>query len=95
MGQISSAFGSPHALAAAVLLVLMWLGIGVFYNYSDSWQLFINTVTTILTFLAAFSIQYSQNRDTLEIKLKINALMRRHKELSDQLDEIEKSLDDE
>jgi low affinity Fe/Cu permease len=72
-----------------------WTVLGPVFHYSDSWMLWINTITTILTFLLGFSIQFTQNRDTKEIKAKLNALMRQNDELSNQLDLIEKELSDE
>lgn len=95
MGRIASVMGSPLSFSMAGVVVLGWAITGPLYNYSDAWMLWINTLTTILTFLLGFSIQFTQNRDTKEIKAKLNALMRQNDELSDQLDLIEKELQDE
>jgi low affinity Fe/Cu permease len=68
--------GSPIAFALALLLVVVWAAAGPFYDYSDSWGLVINTLTTIITFLMVFLIQNTQNRDALAIQLKLDELLR-------------------
>jgi low affinity Fe/Cu permease len=68
--------GSPLAFALAVLLVVAWAAAGPFYDFSDSWGLVINTITTIITFLMVFLIQNTQNRDALAIQLKLDELLR-------------------
>jgi low affinity Fe/Cu permease len=70
------ASGRPAAFAAAVLIVLVWAVTGPFFNYSDTWQLVINTGTTIITFLMVFLIQNTQNRDTQALQLKLDELIR-------------------
>ena len=95
LSRLSTLIGSPLAFLGASLLVVFWAALGPSMHYSDAWMLIINTLTTILTFLIGFSIQFTQNRDTKEIKKKINALMRQNDDLSDQLDLIEKELSDE
>lgn len=70
--------GSPSAFLAALVVVLIWLLSGPFFNYSDTWQLVINTGTTIVTFLMVFLIQNTQNRDTREFHLKLDELIRSH-----------------
>jgi low affinity Fe/Cu permease len=70
--------GSASAFLAALLLVMVWLITGPYFRYSDSWQLVINTGTTIVTFLMVFLIQNTQNRDTREIHLKLDELIRSH-----------------
>jgi low affinity Fe/Cu permease len=70
--------GSPAAFLVALLLVIVWLITGPYFRYSDSWQLVINTGTTIVTFLMVFLIQNTQNRDTREIHLKLDELIRSH-----------------
>ncbi|HUI79516.1 MAG TPA: low affinity iron permease family protein [Bryobacteraceae bacterium] len=68
--------GSHVAFAAGVVIVLAWLGAGPYFHYSDTWQLVINTGTTIITFLMVFLIQSTQNRDTRAIQLKLDELLR-------------------
>ena len=70
--------GSAAAFVVALLVVLVWLITGPYFHYSDSWQLVINTGTTIVTFLMVFLIQNTQNRDTREIHLKLDELIRSH-----------------
>ncbi len=73
--QISHAAGQPLAFSLAALLVLGWAISGPIFGYSDAWQLFINTGTTITTFLMVFLIQNTQNRDSLAFHLKLSELM--------------------
>lgn len=68
--------GHPTAFTAAVLVVLVWLGTGPLFGYSDTWQLVINTGTTIITFLMVFLIQSTQNRDSEAIQVKLDELLR-------------------
>lgn len=70
------AIGTPWAFLVAVLSVVIWGLSGRYFKYSDTWQLFINTGTTILTFLIVFLIQNSQNRDSRIINLKLDELLR-------------------
>jgi low affinity Fe/Cu permease len=67
--------GKPLTFLIAVLLVVLWASTGPVFNYSDTWQLVINTSTTIITFLMVFLIQHTQNRDTLAIQLKLSELI--------------------
>jgi len=73
---ISVTVGSPWAFVLALLVVLGWLVSGPIFHYSDTWQLVINTATTIVTFLMVFLIQNTQNRDTKAIHLKLDELLR-------------------
>src|SRR5947209_12843164 len=73
---VARAAGRPSAFALAVFTILVWLAAGPFYGYSDTWQLVINTGTTIVTFLMVFLIQNSQNRDSAAIQVKLNELIR-------------------
>jgi low affinity Fe/Cu permease len=68
--------GRPPAFIAAAAVVLLWLATGPVFNYSDSWQLVINTGTTIVTFLMVFLIQNTQNRDAEAMQVKLDELLR-------------------
>jgi len=68
--------GSPWAFVLALLCIAAWAATGPVFNYSDTWQLVINTATTIVTFLMVFLIQNTQNRDTKAIHLKLDELLR-------------------
>ncbi len=67
--------GHPLAFSTAVALVVVWALTGPLFGYSDTWQLVINTSTTIVTFLMVFLIQHTQNRDTLAMQLKLAELI--------------------
>ena len=66
--------GKPSAFLAALMTVVVWGAVGPVFNYSDTWQLVINTGTTIVTFLMVFLIQNSQNRDNAAIQIKLDEL---------------------
>lgn len=68
--------GQPGAFIGASLACIIWAVTGPLFNYSDTWQLVINTATTVLTFLAVFLIQNSQNRDGAAIQAKLDELLR-------------------
>ena len=72
---VTRASGSPFAFGSALLIVVLWATTGPIFKFSDTWQLVINTGTTIITFLMVFVIQQSQNKDTLAIHLKLNELI--------------------
>jgi low affinity Fe/Cu permease len=73
--QTSRITGRPTTFLVAVLVVLIWAVTGPLFGFSDTWQLVINTGTTIVTFLMVFLIQNTQNRDTLAIQLKLSELI--------------------
>ncbi|SFK19862.1 low affinity iron permease family protein [Methylocapsa palsarum] len=73
---VSKAMGKPAAFVAAALVVVVWAAFGPVFHYSDTWQLVINTGTTIVTFLMVFLIQNSQNRDNAAIQVKLDELIR-------------------
>ena len=75
-GRISSVAGQPAAFVAAFGLILLWLVTGPVFGFSDTWQLVINTATTIVTFLMVFLIQNSQNRDAAAMQAKLDELLR-------------------
>lgn len=68
--------GTPVAFGFAVLIILIWIVSGPLFGYSDTWQLIINTSTTIITFLMVFLIQSTQNRDSEALQIKIDELIR-------------------
>lgn len=68
--------GRPYAFVVALVAVIVWAATGPIFDYSDTWQLIINTSTTIVTFLMVFLIQNSQNRDTKALQLKLDELIR-------------------
>jgi low affinity Fe/Cu permease len=72
----ANALGSSWMFIANVLLILVWLGAGPFFHYSDTWQLVVNTATTVFTYLAVFLIQNTQNRDATAIHLKLDELIK-------------------
>ena len=74
--KVSCLLGSPVAFIAAAILVVFWAASGPYFGYSDTWQLVINTSTTIGTFLMLFVLQNSQNRDTKAINIKLDELLR-------------------
>lgn len=68
--------GRPLAFNIAMLVILLWIITGPLFGFSDTWQLVINTTTTIVTFLMVFLLQHSQNRDTEALQVKIDELIR-------------------
>ncbi len=86
--------GTPFAFACAFLLILVWGASGPAFGFSDTWQLVINTGTTILTFLMVFLIQNTQNRDSHAIHLKLDELIRSIDAARNQLIDIEDNTDD-
>lgn len=74
--SISKKTGSPTAFLVALLLIMLWAGTGPWFHYNDTWQLIINTSTTIITFLMVFIIQNTQNRDNDILHIKIDELLR-------------------
>jgi low affinity Fe/Cu permease len=81
--------GSAPAFALACLLVLLWLVSGPMFGYSDTWQLVINTATTVATFLMVFLIQRSQNKESLALQLKLNELVAAMQGASNRLIDVE------
>jgi len=86
---VTKATGSSTAFLIAVAVILIWGLTGPIFHYSDTWQLVINTGTTIITFLMVFIIQQSQNKDSLAIQLKLNELIACEERASNRLIDVE------
>ena len=74
--KVSKLCGRPQAFISAAIVIVVWALCGPVFDYSDTWQLIINTGTTIITFLMVFIIQNTQNKDTMAMQLKIDELIR-------------------
>ena len=85
----TSATGSNGAFVFALLIVVGWLLTGPLFHYSDTWQLVINTGTTIITFLMVFLIQRAQNKEALAVQLKLNELVAAKRGASNRLIDVE------
>ncbi|MFN8310789.1 MAG: low affinity iron permease family protein [Chitinophagales bacterium] len=92
---VTKSTGSPYAFIIAVTIVIIWACLGPIFHFSDTWQLVINTGTTIITFLMVFVIQQSQNKDTVAIHLKLNELIASNRDASNRLVDIEDLTDSE
>src|SRR3989338_11696039 len=93
--KASEAVGSAPGFVIAVMIVLAWAVSGPLFDFSNTWQLFINSFTTILTFLMVFLIQNTQNRDAKAIHLKLDELIRAIKTARNKLIELEDYSDTE
>lgn len=89
------AAGHPATFAAAILIILLWAVTGPIFHFSDTWQLFINTGTTIVTFLMVFLIQNTQNRDGAAMQLKLDELIRALQGAHTELANLEDMSDEE
>ena len=87
--EVTTFTGSSWAFAVATLIIVAWLVTGPLFHYSDTWQLVINTGTTIVTFLMVFLIQRSQNKDSLALQLKLNEIVAALSGASNRLIDIE------
>lgn len=92
--KTSIAVGSHWAFAAAILTILVWGLLGPVFKYSDTWQLVINTGTTIITFLMVFLIQNSQNRDSRAIHLKLDEIIRSIDKARNEIIDLEDAKDE-
>ena len=81
--------GHPGTFAIATLLILVWAATGPFFGFSDTWQLVVNTTTTIVTFLMVFLIQNSQNRDSEALQIKLDELLRVQRKANNALMDLE------
>lgn len=87
--KITNWTGSPVAFGVAALVIIIWVISGPVFHYSDTWQLVINTGTTIVTFLMVFLIQKTQNKDSKAIQLKLNELIAASRHASNRMVDIE------
>src|SRR5437016_480968 len=87
--------GSPWAFLAAIVVTVVWASLGPFFDFSDTWQLFINTGTTIATFLVVFLLQHTQNHDTHVLQLKLDELIRALEPARNELVNMESMTDEE
>ena len=93
--RASILLGSAWAFTGAVLVILVWILTGPTFHFSDTWQLIINTATTVITFLMVFLIQNTQNRDAKAMHLKLDELIRAIKNARDELVDLEDLSDEE
>jgi low affinity Fe/Cu permease len=93
--RCSIMLGSAWAFAGAVLVIVVWLITGPTFHFSDTWQLIINTATTVITFLMVFLIQNTQNRDAKAMHLKLDELIRAIKGARNRLVDLEGLSDEE
>ena len=93
--KVTQFTGSTPAFLIAFSVIIIWLISGPIFNYSNTWQLVINTGTTIITFLMVFLIQKSQNKDAMAIQLKLNELVAAHELASNRLVNVEDMTEDE
>lgn len=92
---VSTKAGSPFALMIAVAMIIIWALSGPFFHFSETWQLIINTGTTIVTFLMVFAIQNTQNRDSKAVQLKLDELIKSTRTARDTFLDIEDLTDSE
>ena len=93
--RTSGLTGSPVGFGLAVAVIVLWALTGPLFGYSDSWQLVINTGTTIVTFLMVFLIQNTQNRDTRAVHLKLDELLRAVQDARNSMLDLENLTDEE
>ena len=93
--HVTKATGSPVLVMLAFLLIIVWAALGPIFHFSETWQLVINTSTTIITFIMVFIIQHSQNKDTTAMQIKLNELLAANKMASNRVINIEELSDPE
>ena len=93
--KAATVLGSAWAFAAAILIIVIWAATGPMFRFSDTWQLIINTGTTIVTFLMVFLIQNTQNRDAKAVHLKLDEIIRALTKARNELVDLESLSDEE
>jgi low affinity Fe/Cu permease len=93
--KVSNLVGSAWAFVFACILIIGWAVSGPYFNFSDTWELIINTLTTIITFLMVFVIQNTQNREVKNINLKLDELIRVTKQARNNFMDLEEMSDAE
>ncbi|HST11536.1 MAG TPA: low affinity iron permease family protein [Terriglobales bacterium] len=93
--RCSQVAGSKWAFITALAIISFWAASGPYFHYSDTWQLVVNTATTIVTFLMVFLIQNTQNRDARAMHLKLDELIRSMRRANNEMIDIEKLSDEE
>ena len=93
--KTSGWMGSRWSFQGAILIILAWAVLGPYFHYSDTWQLVVNTATTIVTFLMVFLIQNTQNRDARALHLKLDEIIRAIESAHNELIDIERLSDDD
>ena len=93
--RVSHAIGTPVAFVIALLLIVLWGASGPLFGFSDTWQLIINTGTTVITFLVVFLIQNTQNHDSRALHLKLDELLHVMKNARNSLIDLEELGDEE
>jgi low affinity Fe/Cu permease len=87
--------GSPRAFVAAIVLTVIWVAVGPFVAFGNSWLLWPSAIASVVTFLIVFSLQYTQNRDTRSIQLKLDEILRATEHARTQLVKLERMSDEE
>lgn len=93
--RVSKITGSPWAFVTAISIIGLWIVTGPIFDYSNTWQLMINTMTTVVTFLMVFLIQNTQNRDTKAVHIKLDELLRSIHGARNNLIEVEDMSDED
>jgi low affinity Fe/Cu permease len=93
--KVANIAGHASTFVIAVSMIILWLTSGPIFHYSDTWQLAINTSTTIITFLMVFLIQNTQNRDSKAMHLKLDELIKSNRTANNKLIEIEEDSDED
>ncbi len=93
--KVTIATGSTPAILAAFCVIIIWAVTGPFFHYSETWQLVINTGTTIITFLMVFLIQKAQNKESMAVQLKLNEIVAANQFASNRMIDVEDLTEDE